>query len=72
MVNEYLDRIQAAKALFPVGDVTVVTIEHGPSCQHAQARWLPCSCFPLVVAVVNGEALTIGTGGAILDRRKVQ
>ena len=65
----YTDRLKAAVALgvIPPGEVTHVTVEHAPTCRHN-----PCTCFPLVTAKVRGEVLTLGTGGTVLDRRKVQ
>jgi hypothetical protein len=73
-VTGYTDRIRAAVDLgiIPAGAVTQVTVEHSGDCAHHQHRGTPCTCFPLVIAIVNGEALTLGTGGAVLERRKVQ
>lgn len=65
----YVDRLKAAIDLgvIPPGEVTQVTVEHSAGC-----RQNPCTCFPLVTAKVRGEVLTLGTGGAVLERRKVQ
>ena len=70
---EYQQRIIDADRLgiFPVGEATTVAVEHGPGCQHHVNRKHPCTCFPLVTAIVGGEVLTLGTGGAVLDRKKL-
>jgi hypothetical protein len=70
---EYQQRLQDAHSvgIFPAGEVTHVYVEHGPGCNHDQNRELPCICFPLMTVIVHGEVLTIGTGGAVLDRKKV-
>lgn len=66
----YADRLKAAleTGVIPQGAVTQVNVEHAPDCNYHTH----CTCFPLVIAIVNGEALTLGTGGAVLERRKVQ
>jgi hypothetical protein len=72
-MNHYAQRIRDAHAagVFPAGEVVTVSVAHGPGCQHHLNRKTPCTCFPLVTAIVGGEVLTLGTGGAVLDRKKL-
>lgn len=73
-MSGYLERLQAAVAIgtLPAGEVASVTVEHGPGCRHHEDRRSPCTCHPLITAIVGDQVLTIGTAGAVLERRKRQ
>lgn len=70
-MSGYIDRIQAANAmgLFPAGEVTTISVEHGFGCKAPSNG--PCTCFPLITAIVGNEALSIGTDGIVLKRERV-
>lgn len=66
-MSDYLIRLKDAQAagLFPAGEVAQVEVEHGPGCRQS-----PCTCHPRITAIVGEQVLTIGTGGAVLERRQ--
>lgn len=70
----YLQRIRDAvnAGLIPRDNLTSVEVEHGRGCMHHRNRATPCTCHPRITAIVGDETLVIGSGGAVLERRKRQ
>lgn len=54
--------------LFPAGELTTITVEHGFGCKAPNRG--PCTCFPEITAVIGDEVLTLGTHGIVLKRER--
>ena len=73
-MSDYLARILDAHraGVFPAGVAAEVAIEHDAGCPLGDHGCGVCLCHPRISVAINGEVLVIGTGGAILERIKVQ
>lgn len=72
-MSDYLGRLLDAyrAGVFPEG-VSHVSIEHAEGCPFGDRGEGDCTCEPRIAVTVKDEVLVIGTGGAILERIKVQ
>lgn len=70
----YLHRLLAAvnSGAIPRGDLTSVEVEHALGCHHHERRGVPCTCHPRITVLAGDDVLVIGSGGAVLERRKRQ
>ncbi|MFK3647927.1 hypothetical protein ACI2IY_05745 [Lysobacter enzymogenes] len=63
----YLHRLADARraGVLPADAQVPIDIQHGPGC-----RRRPCTCHPRIVALIGDELVVIGSGGAVLERRR--
>lgn len=73
-MNPIHARIRDAIAVgaIPREGLTQIVVEHGPKCGHGHNLATPCPCTPRITVATDTHVLSIGTGGAILERSPKQ